>query len=132
MIAVGQQAYLLFDGDCGLCAWSAQWVQRMDRRKLFLVQPYQTYDETELQRFGITYEQCARKVQVIGRRGQVYRGAFGVNYFFWHYWPWKLLVAVIYAVPLLLLVELLVYGWVARHRYRLSQWLGLKACLLKQ
>jgi predicted DCC family thiol-disulfide oxidoreductase YuxK len=130
-IELGQHAYLLFDGDCGLCSWAAEWVQKLDRHRLFVVQPYQSYDEAELRHLGITYQQCAQKVHVITRRGQVYRGAFGVNYFFWHYWPWKLLIGLMYAVPPLLLVELLVYAWVARHRHRLSQWFGLKACLLK-
>lgn len=130
-IEVGQQAYLLFDGDCGICSWSSDWVQKMDRRKLFVVQPYQSFAETELQRFGITYEQCSQKAHVIGRGGKVYRGAFGANYIFWHYWPWKLLVLLIYALPPVLLMEVLIYAWVARNRYRLSQWFGLKACSLK-
>ena len=132
MIEPGNQAYLLFDGDCGICSWSAEQVQKMDRRKLFVVQPYQSIPESELQKFGITYEQCDEKLHVISRHSNVYRGAFGVNYFFWQYWPWKLLVIFIYAIPVLLVAEFMVYAWVARHRHRLSQWLGLKACLLKQ
>jgi predicted DCC family thiol-disulfide oxidoreductase YuxK len=130
-IEPGQQAYLLFDGDCGICSWSSERVQKMDRRKLFVVQPYQGFAESELQRFGITSKQCSRKVHVIGRHGKIYRGAFGVNYLFWHYWPWKLLVVLIYAFPPVLLLEMLIYAWVARNRHRLSQWFGLKACLLK-
>lgn len=132
MMEPGQQAYLLFDGDCGICSWSAQWVQAIDRRKLFVVQPYQSFPETELQPLGITYAQCAKKMQVISRRGKVYRGAFGVNYFLWQYWPWKMLVALIYAVPIVLVAELIVYAIVASQRHRLSQWLGLQACALKR
>jgi predicted DCC family thiol-disulfide oxidoreductase YuxK len=104
----------------------------MDRRKLFVVQPYQSVPESQLQRFNITYEQCDKKLHIISQSGKVYRGAFGVNYFCWHYWPWKLLVLFIYAIPVLLVAELMVYAWVARNRHQLSQWLGLKACSLKQ
>lgn len=131
MIEFGQRAYLLFDGDCGICSWSADWVRTIDRRQQFVVQPYQSFPETDLQQFGITYEQCEQKMHVITRQGKVYRGAFGVNYFLWQYWPWKALVVLIYAMPVILLAELIIYAWVARNRHRLSQWFGLKACLLK-
>ncbi len=130
-IEANNQAYLLFDGDCGICSWSAEWVQKMDRRRLFMIQPYQDIPEAELLKFGITPTQCSQKIQVIARGGRVYQGAFGINYFLWQYWPWKLLVALIYAVPLVLGAELLIYAWVTRNRHRLSQWLGLKACSLK-
>ena len=132
MIEVGTHAYMLFDGDCGICSWSSEVVTKMDRRRRFVVAPYQSFPEAELLKFGITYAQCERKVQVISRRGKVYQGAFGVNYFLWQYWPWALLVLLIYAITVLLLAELLIYAWVARNRQRLSEWFGLKACLLKQ
>jgi predicted DCC family thiol-disulfide oxidoreductase YuxK len=134
-IEVDKQAYLLFDGDCGICSWSAQEIQKMDRRGMFVIQPYQNIPEAELLKFGITREQCNKKIQVIARGQRVYRrvyqGAFGINYFLWQYWPWKLLMILIYAVPIVLGAELLVYAWVARNRDRLSQWLGLNACALK-
>ncbi len=131
MMESGKQAYLLFDGDCGICSWSAEKVQRMDRRGLFAVQPYQSITAAELQKFGLTYQDCEKKMQVITRAGKVWPGAFGVNYFFWHYWPWKLLVGLIYAIPPVLVAEIIIYAWVARHRHQLSKWFGLKACLLK-
>lgn len=131
MIEIDQQSYMLFDGDCGICSWSAEWVKRTDRRQLFVVQPYQSFPETELERFGINYEQCDKKLHVISRHGKVYRGAFAVNYFLWQYFPWSLLIALIYALPPVLLAEVLVYAWVARNRQKVSQWFGLKACLLK-
>jgi predicted DCC family thiol-disulfide oxidoreductase YuxK len=131
-IEVGKQAYLLFDGDCGICTWSAELVRKMDRRKLFMIHPYQSFPAAELQRVGITYAQCEKKLQVISRRGHIYQGAFGVNYFLWQYFPWSLLVALIYALPLLLLLEIIGYAWVARNRHRLSQWFGFKACLLRR
>lgn len=138
-IEVDKYAYLLFDGDCGICSWSAQEVQKMDRHGLFVIQPYQSIPEEELLKVGITQEQCNKKIQVIARgkrvcrRGypRVYQGAFGINYFLWQYWPWKLLVIFIYAIPIVLGAELLIYAWVARNRDQLSEWLGLNACSLK-
>ncbi|MGH9837664.1 MAG: thiol-disulfide oxidoreductase DCC family protein [Blastocatellia bacterium] len=132
MLIEAGQDYLLFDGDCGVCSWSAEQVKRMDHGWQFIVEPYQMFAEPELMRFGIRYEDCDRALQVITRRGRVYAGAFGVNYFLWRRFPWSLLVVLIYAIPILLLLELIGYRLVADNRHRISQWFGLKACLLKR
>jgi predicted DCC family thiol-disulfide oxidoreductase YuxK len=126
---IGQQDTMLFDGDCGICTYSADIVKRIDRRNLFRVLPYQSFPEETLRPWGISYADCTRKVQVVSQRGRVFRGAFAVNYVLYQYFPWTLLVVVIYAVPILLLLEILGYALVARNRTRLSRWFGLKACL---
>ena len=122
--------YLLFDGDCGICSYSAEFCEQMDKRQQFTIRPYQSFSEAELAQYGIGYADCNRKLQVITRRGRVYAGAFAVNYFLWRQFPWSLLVVLIYALPVLLLAEVIGYALVARHRRKLSQWFGLKACLL--
>jgi len=119
--------YMLFDGDCGVCTWSAGIVRRMDRGRGFVVEPYQAFDESELARFGIDYEKCSRAVQVITRKGRVYAGAFGVNYFLWRRFPWSLAVFLVYAIPVLLLLEVIGYRIVAENRHHISQWLGLES-----
>ena len=123
--------YLLFDGDCGICSWSADVAKRMDRDRKFIIEPYQIIDESELMRFGIDYEKCSRAVQVITRNRRVYAGAFGVNYFLWRF-PWSIAVFLIYAIPILLLFEVIGYRIVAVNRHRISQWFGLRACLIKR
>lgn len=127
MIEVGKD-YLLFDGDCGICTWSAEVAQKMDRRHQFTVEPYQAFDESELLRFNVSYNQCTKKLQVITRKSRVYAGAFGVNYFLWRQFPWTFLVVVIYALPILLLVELIAYRLIADNRHRISAWFGMRAC----
>jgi predicted DCC family thiol-disulfide oxidoreductase YuxK len=130
MIEPGQD-YLLFDGDCGICTYSSEVAARIDQAQRFVIKPYQTVPESELQRYGVTYQDCDSKVQVITRQGRVYAGAFAVNYFLWQRPVWRLLVFVIYALPVLLVGEIIGYAIVARNRQRLSRWFGLKACLLR-
>ena len=130
-VEVGRD-YLLFDGDCGVCSWSAGVARRIDRDHHFIIEPYQMFDESELMRFGIDYEKCSRALQVITRKGRVYAGAFGVNYFLWRRFPWSLAVFLIYAIPVLLLFEVIGYRIVADNRHRISRWFGMKACLIKQ
>ncbi|MBX3279522.1 MAG: DUF393 domain-containing protein [Acidobacteria bacterium] len=124
--------YMLFDGDCGICSRSAEIAEKIDKRDRFVIAPYQMYPESELQRFGLDYEQCNRKMRVITRKRRVYAGAFGINYFLWQYFPWLLLVALIYLAPIFLIGELIIYRFVARYRHRISAMLGLRACLVKQ
>src|SRR5215470_5977135 len=124
--------YLLFDGDCGVCSWSAEVARRMDRDHQFTIEPYQRFDESELMRFGINYAKCSRALQVITRKGRVYAGAFGLNYFLWRRPLWPLAVFLIYAIPVLLLLEVIGYRIVANNRHRISQWFGLKACLIRE
>lgn len=131
MIEAGQD-YLLFDGDCGICSYSSEVAAQMDQTQRFVIKPYQSVSEEDLQRFGINYSDCDSKVQVITRRGRVYAGAFAVNYFLWQRPVWRLLVFTIYVIPILLVCEVIGYAIVARNRQRLSRWFGLKACLLRR
>ena len=129
MIQAGKD-HLLFDGDCGICTWCSELAKRVNSQ--FIVQPYLMFDEAELQQFGIDYESCTKELKVITRRGRVYGGAFGVNYFLWRKPAFKPLVILLYAIPLLLLLEVIGYKIVAINRHRISAWFGLKACALRR
>ncbi|MGH9802773.1 MAG: thiol-disulfide oxidoreductase DCC family protein [Blastocatellia bacterium] len=126
------QDYLLFDGDCGICTWCSDIAKRMDSNRQFIVEPYRMFDESELQRFGISYENCTKELQVITQQGRVHGGAFGVNYFLWQKPVFKPLVILIYALPILLLFEVIGYKLVAANRHRISAWFGMKACAIRR
>ena len=132
MIELGKRSWILFDGDCGICTWFADRAMRMDVQRHFYVEPFQRLADADLQPFGLSRADCLRRLQVISRKGTVHSGAFGVNFFFVHYFPWKLLVILLYLVPPLLFTEIVVYELVARNRTRLSRWLGMKACLVEK
>jgi predicted DCC family thiol-disulfide oxidoreductase YuxK len=132
---------LLFDGECGICTWLAARARRVDRRGRYAVLPYQDVDENALRPYGVTREDCAQRLYVLepwplaagepgASRPRVRGGAFGVNVFLWRCFPWSILVALLYLVPPLLLAEVLVYRWVARHRAAISRRLGLRGCRL--
>ncbi len=122
------RSYVLFDGDCGICTSWSRWAERIDRRDLYAIVPYQSIPENALQARGVTYVDCERALQLIPAEGPVRRGALAINRFLFHYPPWSVLVALLYAIPVLLLGELVVYRLVARHRQTLSRRFGLQAC----
>jgi predicted DCC family thiol-disulfide oxidoreductase YuxK len=123
------KALMLFDGDCGICTSFATFAGKIDLKKQFEIIPYQTYPEEKLKSWGTSYKQCSEKMQVVTPQSRTYSGAFGMNYFFYQFLPWKFLIILFYAIPLFLLLEIIGYALVARNRHLISKWFGLKACL---
>ncbi len=119
---------VLFDGECGICAWCAEIARRIDGRGRFAIEPYQRFDDRQLAQLGVTRDQCARELQVIARRGASHPGAYGINFFLWSQFPWRLVVVLIYAIPILLLLEIAAYRVVAVNRHRISAFLGMGGC----
>ncbi|MDZ7269012.1 MAG: DUF393 domain-containing protein [candidate division KSB1 bacterium] len=127
-LPAGDQHFLLFDGDCGLCRFCADHARRMAARGCWRIMPFQNFSDAELLALGVTRTQCTRRLHAVSRSGRVYRGAFAVNFFLWRHPPWTLLVMLCHAVPVLLLLEIIIYAVIARYRQRLSRWLGLAVC----
>jgi predicted DCC family thiol-disulfide oxidoreductase YuxK len=129
MVEDKSKALMLFDGNCGICTFFAEFATRIDVKGRFEIVPYQEIPEDELKPFGITHRQCGEKMQVVTPQGQVYSGAFGMNYFFFKNPPWAILIVLFYVIPVFLLAEVIIYWLVARNRERISRWFGLNACL---
>ncbi len=123
---------VLYDGACGICSHFARWIRRIDAKNRFAIVPYQSFSELELRNAGLTIADCEKALQLITERGKVRSGASAVNYFFWHFRPWSFLVAVIYALPFLLLGEHIGYRLLARHRHTVSRMFGLDVCAVGQ
>ena len=130
MIEVGQKIQVLYDGDCGICARGCEILAQIDKRNLFEYTPYQSHSEIELNRFGTDYEKCDKKLVVITLKGKTLFGAFGLNHLFWQYFPYHILVFLIYACPIFLVFELIGYKLVAQNRAKISGFFGLRACAL--
>ena len=130
MIEVGRKIQVLYDGDCGICSRGCEILALIDKRNLFEYTPYQSHSESELNRFGTDYEKCFKKLVVITLKGKTLFGAFGLNHLFWQYFPYNLLVFLIYAFPVFLVLELIGYRIVAQNRAKISAFFGLRACAL--
>ncbi len=115
---------LVFDGDCGFCTTTANWIKK--RSKIALeIAPYQWVD---LGRYGLTAEEAAAKVQLVVR-GQVFAG---------HACMAKLLsiqpnvflkgLGALMMLPGLRAVSAKLYEWIAANRHKLPG--GTPACQL--
>ncbi len=71
----GVQYVALYDDECGLCRWAANWIKAHDPASLILCLPLQT--PGLLERFSINRAEAVRQIQVISRAGEVQAGADG-------------------------------------------------------
>jgi len=127
---VDRDLLVVFDGECGLCQAARRWAEERDRQGHLRFVPYQDADLARLAP-GLTPALAARSLYVIATDGQRYRGARAV-FVTLRSLPgaWGLLGYVGALPPVSLLAEP-VYRLVARHRTRLSRWLGLAQCRLE-
>lgn len=115
---------LIFDGDCGFCTTTANWIKKNSKVALEIA-PYQW---TELGQYGLTAEEAAAKVQVV----------VGDKVFAGHYCMSKLLliqpnillklVGALMVLPGLDSISAKVYEWIAANRQKLPG--GTPACKL--
>jgi predicted DCC family thiol-disulfide oxidoreductase YuxK len=115
---------LVFDGDCGFCTTTANWIKKNSKVALEIA-PYQW---TDLQQYGLTAEEAAAKVQlVVGDK--VYAG---------HNCMAKLLliqpnvflklVGAVMVMPVIEPISARLYTWIAANRQKLPG--GTPACKL--
>lgn len=128
---VGSTPVMLFDGDCGICSWSAERARRIAQRSGYRVEPYFAFSEEQLADVGLTYEACTVKLKVVAPGGRVWGGAFAVNHFLWKHPPLSVIPVIVAVLFPLLLVEVVLYKVVARNRHRISRWLGMTACAVR-
>ncbi|MDQ2985281.1 MAG: DUF393 domain-containing protein [Armatimonadota bacterium] len=69
---MAQRAWVLIDGDCGLCKHFGAWVRRMDRPGRFTVVPFQTAPDPPVN--AALRKRCESAMHVVDEEGRVYRG----------------------------------------------------------
>jgi predicted DCC family thiol-disulfide oxidoreductase YuxK len=123
----------LYDGDCGICERFVELAQQVDRRRAFEFLVFQAFPEEKRRRYGLSDEAFQQGMYLVDpRTDRTHQGIFAINRLFYRYWPYRLLVILLYLVPPFLLAEWLVYAWVARNRARISGWLGWKQCPIRK
>jgi predicted DCC family thiol-disulfide oxidoreductase YuxK len=106
---------LVFDGDCGFCTTTANWIKENSKIAIEIA-PYQW---TDLNQYGLTTEEAAAKVQLV----------VGDKVFAGHYCMAKLLLiqpnvllkalGALMVAPGLNLISAKVYEWIAANRQKL-------------
>jgi predicted DCC family thiol-disulfide oxidoreductase YuxK len=106
---------LFFDGACGMCTRSRNFLVRLDRTGNVRTEPLQGAGVAE--RLGIATSQLLDSVGWLDSSGAVYAGAEAVNAALSAALGTRLPL-LIYRVPGVRQVQEAVYRWIADHRYR--------------
>ena len=106
---------LFFDGACGMCTRSKDFLLRFDRTGKIHTEPLQGAGVAE--RLGVAPENLLDAVRWIDSTGTIYHGAEAVNA--------ALATAIgtriplwVYRIPGIRFIEDVVYQWVVDHRYK--------------
>lgn len=120
---------VLFDGDCGVCTALKNWAGRLDAAGRLHFVAYQAADLDAVAP-GLTPEMAGQALHFVRRDGVRFRGARAV-FETMRRLPeaWGVL-GTIGSFPLCSLLAEPVYRLIARHRGRISGWLGLDRCAL--
>lgn len=106
---------LLYDGDCGFCTASVNWIRRVVRPAARM----EAWQLADLAALGVTERQCRRSIQWIPTTGTPHESAGAVAALLRTgrgLWP---VVAMTLSLPVLVQVADAVYRVIARHRHRL-------------
>jgi predicted DCC family thiol-disulfide oxidoreductase YuxK len=106
---------LFFDGACGMCTRSRNFLVRLDRTGNVRTEPLQGAGVAE--RLGIAPSQLLDSVRWLDSSGAVYSGAEAVNAALSAALGTRLPL-LIYRIPGVRQVQEVVYRWIANHRYR--------------
>jgi predicted DCC family thiol-disulfide oxidoreductase YuxK len=112
------RAVLIYDAACPLCREAVGWLSRRAMRGEFEFLPCQSAERRA--RFPRIEERtCLATMQLVLPDGQVRAGAAAAPEILRRLRGWRWL-AVAFRFPGARLLAPVVYGWIARHRYRIS------------
>ena len=122
---------LVFDGDCAFCATCARFAERRVVRVgstggVTSVAPWQ---ELDLDKLGLTADQCMMAVQWVGENGQLAQGHAAIAATMRAGRPLWRPVGALLVAPGFSWLAAKVYGWIAAHRYQMPG--GTAACRIK-
>jgi predicted DCC family thiol-disulfide oxidoreductase YuxK len=125
LVPEGAALLLIYDGWCGICTRSMEWMRARDRRGRVAALPSQTPGLAE--RAGLTRAQLNREAWAVDRRGRRYAGAAAINRVLAELPGWRS-VSRLYDLPGIHQGETLFYRWFAANRGRFSRWGAVPTC----
>ncbi|MDQ3714824.1 MAG: DUF393 domain-containing protein [Actinomycetota bacterium] len=106
---------LIFDGYCGFCTRTVNWLLRLDRRNRLAALPYQLGHV--MARYELSAKDCDQAAWAITADGGRHRGAAAINAAVAAALGTNLPMHV-YRLPGMCRLQEAVYGWVSRNRHQ--------------
>jgi len=121
--------YIIYDGDCGICSYSADWLSKRLDPDLFIIIPFD--EELEIsKKFGLNLE-LALKTVIFIESDKFYTESRAVFEIANHLsYPYKFL-GIFLANKFCEILFKPIYRLIARYRTSISRIFGLKACKIR-
>lgn len=114
---MAERHWLIWDGECGLCSETAQWVRQKDTKREFIICQYQNCPSPPMN--PAFYERCKVELGVVTSDGRELGGAKAVFFILEQLgWGW---FARLLAAPPMIWINTLGYRIIARNRGFLSK-----------
>jgi predicted DCC family thiol-disulfide oxidoreductase YuxK len=118
---------VIFDGDCGICSESLALAQRALKAPVTFA-PYQAYAAEHLARLGLSPELCSEAMYTLDGDGRLHAGVDAWRRLMLSCRGWLRLVGLAMGFAPVHRLAAAIYRLVARHRVKISTFLGLRAC----
>ena len=125
LVPDGARLLLIYDGWCGVCTRTVDWLRAHDHVGRVAVLPNQTPGLRE--RAGLSRAQVDAAAWAIDRRGHRYGGAAAINRALAELDGWRA-AAALYRLPGIRQIEDVFYRWFAANRGRFSRWGAVPGC----
>lgn len=116
---------LIFDGDCGICTYSSELVQR--HSDVLQVKPFQILNLTELHP-ELNEDKTSKSLYLLTKDGKLYNRSKGVFETMKRMKGFYKPLGYLLSNPIVVFLTNPLYDWVARNRTNISVRLGLNAC----
>lgn len=126
LVPEGARILLIYDGWCGICTRTVDWLRARDHAGRLITLPSQTPGLAE--RTGISRAHTDRAAWVVDRQGRRFAGAAAINRALWELGGGWRVVAWCYRLPLVRWAEQRGYRWFAAHRGRFARWGVVPGC----
>lgn len=118
---------LIFDGDCGICTFSSELVQRHSADSFLEIKPFQVLKLSELHP-DLNEEKTSKSLFLLTNDGKLYNRSKGVFETMKRMRGFYKPLGYILSNPIVVFIANPIYDWVARNRAKISIKFGLNAC----
>lgn len=110
-----KQTIVFYDGSCRMCVGFTGWLQHIDGKKQFRLEPYQ--DSELLKNYPhLKAEDLEYEIHIITEKGKVFRGADAMLEIWGKSGHWSSFLAGVFKIPPFIWIARLVYKAAAKYR----------------
>ena len=122
---------LIFDGDCGICTFFSEFVQKRSSANKLQIKPYQILNLSEIHQ-DLDELKTSQSLYLVTEDKVLYNRSKGVFEVMKRMNGIYKLIGFILSNPIAVVLFNPIYKWIAKNRTKISSKLGLNACNIRK